>query len=452
MLASYRRRELSPIEVVDAALTRIAALDADLGAITALCAERAREETAAAERGYAEDRPQGPLAGIPFVVKDLFDSAGVPSSYGSPMFAGHVPAADAVVVRNVREAGAILLGKSQTHEFAWGVTSVNKLMGTSRNPWDRARISGGSSGGSAVALAAGYVPIAIGSDTGGSIRVPSGFCGTVGLKPTYGRFSTKGVWPLAPSLDHPGAMARTAADAALLAGAMEGESASAPAGDLAGRTVGLCPDLHLVQLAPDVQAAFDAAVRTVTELGARVQEVSMPDAATVYPAFGVIQRAEAFRTHRDAGLFPSRRDEYGEDVRGRLELGAKVTLDEYLDATVAREHARASMARIFRSVDLLLTPVAACSPPPIGQERLEHGGREMDFRDLAMPYTVPQDLLGLPACAVRAGFDELGIPIGVQFTGPPWGDFETLAAARAFAGATPELEGRWPELALPGQR
>jgi aspartyl-tRNA(Asn)/glutamyl-tRNA(Gln) amidotransferase subunit A len=228
---------------------------------------------------------------------------------------------------------------------------------------------------------------------------------------------------------------------------MGGETVAPLPADLAGHTVGLCPDLHFVQPAPDVQAGFDDAVRTVTDLGARVEEVSLPGAATLFPTFGVIQRAEAFRTHRDAGLFPSRSDEYGDDVRGRLELGAKTTLDEYLEATTAREHARASMARIFRSVDLLLTPVAACSPPLIGQERLEHGGREMDFRELAMPYTVPQDLLGLPACTVRAGFDELGIPIGVQFTGPRWGDVATLAAAHAFAAATPELQRRWPAFA-----
>ena len=449
LLEGYRSGELSPAEVVDASLARIAALDAELGAMPALCPERARAEAAACERAYHEGLPQGALAGVPFVVKDLFDSADVPTAYGSPMFAGHTPSADAAVVRNVRDAGAILLGKSQTHEFAWGLTSVNERMGTSHNPWDRTRISGGSSGGSAVALAAGYVPIAIGSDTGGSIRVPSAYCGTVGFKPTFGRFSTEGVWPLAPSLDHPGAMARTPADVGLLLGAMAGcREPSVPPAGLSGRTVGICPDLQLVPLAADVQAAFDDAVRTVVDLGARVQEASMPEAEAIHPAFGVIQRAEAFRTHTVAGLWPARADEYGADVRGRLELGAQVTLRDYLDATLARERARSAMAALLESVDVLLTPVAACSPPPIGEERVQHAGSEREFRDLVMPYTVPHDLLGLPTCAVRAGFDELGIPVGVQFSARLWGDDDALAAARAFADATPDLQGRWPELAL----
>jgi aspartyl-tRNA(Asn)/glutamyl-tRNA(Gln) amidotransferase subunit A len=449
LLDGYRSGALSPLEVVEASLARIAALDAELGAVPTLCAERAREEAAACERAYRDGRPQGPLAGVPFVVKDLFDSAGVPTAYGSPMFAGHTPSADATVVSNVRAAGAIMLGKSQTHEFAWGITSVNTLMGTSHNPWDPVRISGGSSGGSAVALAAHYVPIAIGSDTGGSIRVPSGYCGTVGFKPSYGRLSTEGVWPLARSLDHPGSMARSPADAALLLGAMEAAVARpAPPAELSGRTVGICPDLHLVPLAPDVQAVFDEAVRTVESLGARIEELPLPDAAAIYPAFAVIQRAEALRTHTEAGLYPSRADEYGPDVRGRLELAEQVTLHDYLEATVTRERARASMAALLERVDVLLTPVAACSPPPIGDERVMHAGRGREFRDLVMPYTVPQDLLGLPACAVRAGFDELGIPVGVQFSGRRWGDLHVLAAARAFADATPEVQGRWPELAL----
>lgn len=453
LLAGYRSGELSPLEVVDASLARIDALDPELRAMPTLCAERARAEAAACERAYRDGRPQGPLAGVPFVVKDLFDSADVPTAYGSPMFAGHTPSADAAVVRNVRVGGGILLGKSQTHEFAWGITSVNERMGTSHNPWDPTRISGGSSGGSAVALAARYVPIAIGSDTGGSIRVPSAYCGTVGFKPTFGRLSTDGVWPLAPSLDHAGAMARTPADVGLLLGAMEGRpDPSAPTAALSGRTVGICPELQLVPLAADVQAAFDEAVRTLAELGARVQQVSMPEAEAnaIYPAFGVIQRAEALRTHTAAGLWPGRADEYGADVRGRLELGEQVTLRDYLDATLARERARAAMAALLETVDVLLTPIAACSPPPIGQERVQHAGSEREFRDLVMPSTVPHDLLGLPSCAVRAGFDELGIPVGVQFSARRWGDDDVLAAARAFVEATPELQERWPEPAPAG--
>ncbi len=372
------------------------------------------------------------------------------------MFAGHIASRrrDSRPATCARPA-AILLGKAQTHEFAWGITSVNELTGTSRNPWDRRLMSGGSSGGSAVALAAHLVPLAIGSDTGGSIRVPSGFCGTVGFKPTFGRLSTDGIWPLAPSLDHPGPMARTPADAALLLCAMERDANAARVRDelertasrgMAGRTVGVCPDLHTVPLTPTVQAAFDAAVRTVAELGARVVEVSLPDADAIYPTFGVIQRAEALRTHRTAGLYPCRRSEYGADVRGRLESAEQVTFDDYLRATARRERARSSFAALLREVDVLLTPVAAGPPAAIGADRVMHLGQEVEFRELVMSYTVPQDLVGIPACAVRAGVDALGVPIGVQFSGSWWSDLDVLAIAQAFFAATAELQARWPKI------
>jgi aspartyl-tRNA(Asn)/glutamyl-tRNA(Gln) amidotransferase subunit A len=374
------------------------------------------------------------------------------------MFLDHVPRADAEAVRRARAAGALLVGKSQTHEFAWGITSVNELLGTARNPWLDGRISGGSSGGSAVALASRQVPLAIGSDTGGSIRVPSAFCGTVGFKPSYGRVSAAGAWPLARSLDHPGSMARSPADAALLFEAIAGVDARDPAtedvplGDIAeslrrglgGLSVGICPDLHQVELAPDVQASFDDAVSTVAAHAARVVEVAMPEAERVFATFGYTQRAEALHTHVEAGLYPARRDEYGADVRGRLDHAAGEGIREYLRAAEQRQRLRAGFARVFREVDLLLTPVSAGPPSQIGEETVEHLGAAIEFRELVMSYTVPQDLAGLPACAVRAGFDHLGIPVGVQFTGPRWEDARVLGAAHAFFEATPSVQGRWP--------
>ncbi len=454
ILAGYAAGDLSPVEVVDAFAERIGAVDASVGAFTTLCLERARDEARATERGER----RGPLAGLPLGVKDLFDSEGVRTTYGSPMFAGHVPARDAEAVRRARAAGAILLGKTQTHEFAWGITSVNELMGSTHNPWALERISGGSSGGSAVALAMDEVPLALGSDTGGSIRVPSGFCGTVGLKTTFGRISLAGAWPLARSLDHPGPMARTPADAALLLAAIAGidpadpSTEDVPLGDVEGElrrgldglVVGICRDLHLVPPAADVQAVFDTTVRVVGDAGARIVEVGLPEAPLVYPAFGVIQRAEALESHRAAGLYPARRDEYGADVLGRLELAAKETLERYLQASADRQRVRAGFARLFGSCDVLLTPTSAGSPLPIGQESTIHEGREVELRELVMTYTTPQDLVGLPACALRAGFDSLGIPVGVQFSGPPWSEARVLRAAQGLYEATPEIQALRP--------
>ncbi len=459
LLDEFRAKRASPVEALDSVASRIESVDRIIGGFTELCVERAREEARSAEASWAGGRPR-PLEGIPLGAKDLFDSEGVRTAYGSPMFASHVPARDAEAVRRARAAGAILIGKTQTHEFAWGITSVNELMGSTHNPWALDRVSGGSSGGSAVALAAGEVPLALGSDTGGSIRVPSAFCGTVGLKPTYGRISCGGVWPLARSLDHPGPMARSPADAALLLAAVAGvdpadpATADVPLGDVeadlsrgvSGLAIGTSPDLELVELAPDVRSVLDDARRVLESGGARLVELAVPEAEIVYPAFGVIQRAEALDAHRRAGLFPARRAEYGADVLGRLESATEVTLESYLAASADRQRVRAAFARAFGECDLLLTPVSAGSPLPIGDETVEHGGREVTFRELVMSYTTPQDLVGLPACAVRAGFDALGVPVGLQLTGPPWSEALVLRAAQAFYDATPAIQSRRPAL------
>ncbi len=459
LLAGFRSRTVSPVEVVDALAERIDAVDALVGGFTTPCLDRAREEAADSERAWARGDAR-PLEGVPIAVKDLFDSAGVRTTYGSPMFAAHVPERDSTAVARARAAGALLLGKTQTHEFAWGISSVNTLMGSTHNPWALDRISGGSSGGSAVALATDEVPLALGSDTGGSIRVPSALCGTVGLKPTYGRVSLAGVWPLARSLDHPGPMARTPADAALLLEAVAGvdpadpASEDVPLGDvqgrlrsgLAGLRVGICPDLDLVALAPSVREAFDAVLGAVEGAGASIVEVGLPEAPLVYPAFGVIQRAEALDAHRRACLFPARRDEYGPDVLARLELATEVTVEDYLSASADRQRVRAGFARLFDECDVLLTPVGAGPPFPDAAESGLHCGEEISFRDLVMPFTTPQDLCGLPACTVRAAFDADGIPIGVQFTGRPWAEALVLGAAQGFCDATPDLQAVRPAL------
>jgi len=459
LLREFAARRLSPVEVLDALAARVEAVDGGLGGFTALCLERARAEARASEAAWTQGRARA-LEGVPFGVKDLFDSEGVRTAYGSPMFAAHVPERDAEAVRRARAAGAILVGKTQTHEFAWGITSVNEAMGSARNPWAPERFAGGSSGGSAVVLAAGEVPLAVGSDTGGSIRVPSAFCGVVGLKPTYGRISAAGAWPLARSLDHPGPMARTPADAALLLEAIGGvdeadpATADVPLGDvqgglgagLSGLVVGLCPELELVPLAGDVREIFDRTVRTLEDAGARLVAVRFPEAELVFPTFRTIQAAEALDTHRRAGLYPARRDEYGEDVLARLDAATEITLEQFLAASAERQRVRAGFERLFGGCDVLLTPVGAGPPLPIGEETVVHDGRELTFRELVMTYTTPQDLVGLPACSVRAGFDSLGIPVGVQFTAPPWQEARVLRAAQGLFDATPELQSRRPAL------
>jgi aspartyl-tRNA(Asn)/glutamyl-tRNA(Gln) amidotransferase subunit A len=410
--AAFAARELSPVEIVDAAAER-----AELGAFVTLTLERAREEAKRAEQAYADGTAR-PLEGLTLAVKDLFDTEGVETTYGSRIYKGHVPQADAHAVKRARDAGAIVVGKTLTHEFAWGITSNNPHFPPCCNPWDAERIPGGSSGGSAVALATGAAALALGTDTGGSIRIPAAFCGVSGLKPTYNRIAPTGVFPLARSLDHAGPMARTPEDVRLFFEALTGGRAH---GEPATR-VAVCPDLHLHPLTPGIQRAFEHAASTLNAF-----EVSFEEAERIYPAFVPIQSVEAALAH--AATFPARRDEYGPDVAARIERARTVTLEEYAEATATRERIRAGFARVFAAAEVLLTPIHAL-PPEL------RGVGAQSFRDAVLPYTVPQDLAGLPSAAVPVGFDELGLPVGVQLTGPAHGEGRVLATAEALFSAT----------------
>ena len=458
LLREFAARRLSPVEVVDACAARIGAVDRMVGGFTAECLERAREEARASETAWARGEARG-LEGIPFGVKDLFDSEGVRTAYGSPIFDAQVPSRDAEAVSRARAAGAILVGKTQTHEFAWGITSVNEALGSAHNPWALDRFSGGSSGGSAVVLAAGEVPLALGSDTGGSIRVPAAFCGIVGLKPTYGRISAAGAWPLARSLDHPGPMATTPADAALFLEAVAGVDAADPStvdmplGDVCAE---LRPGarrtrrrhvlrLLLVPLAPDVRDVYDRDAAHAR--GGRRPTRGSPRCRRPSSCSRPSGRSRAPRRSRPtgaAGLFPARRDEYGADVLGRLDAAGEVMVEQYLRASADRERVRAAFARLFRVLRRAPDAGQRGSPLPIGEETLVHEGEELTFRELVMSYTTPQDLVGLPACAVRAGFDALGIPVGVQFTAPPWQEGCVLRAAQGLFDATPDVQSQRP--------
>jgi len=454
LLAGYRAREFTPSEVLAAVTSRIEDREAAyLNAFTTLSLEVAERQARRADAAWRRAERALPLEGIPIAVKDLFDTAGVRTTYGSPMFAENVPGIDAAVVARAKAAGALLLGKTATHEFGWGITTNSAHFGPTRNPWASDLTPGGSSGGSAVALATGMTPLAIGSDTGGSIRIPAAFCGVSGLKPTWGRISAAGAISLARTLDHPGPMARDPADLALLYGVLAGVDIDDPATedvpvdlsfdvDVAGLRIGVAGSVPGVELSAEVITVFAAATDTVRALGADVTEVALPDPVATYDCFVTTQRAEAASYHAARGLYPSRALEYGEDVRGRLELASKVTLAEYVAAQTTRQSIRAAWARLFSSIDVLLTPVAAITAPPIGHEEVEHAGAVRDVRELVMSYTVAQDLVGLPACAVRGGFDAHGLPVGVQFTGSWWSESRVLGCAERFHAATPEAVRR----------
>ncbi len=363
----------------------------DLNILTALDVERSLAGARQAASRYREDRAR-PLEGVPVVVKDLIDTAGLVTGYGSSIFAGHVPERDAAVVRRVREAGGIVLGKSATHEFAWGVTTDGGSRGPTRNPWDPAVVPGGSSGGSAAALAAGLAPLALGTDTAGSVRIPAAFCGVAALKPTFGSVQADGVFPLAPSLDTVGPMARSAGDLELLFSVISPGTLERPAP--IGATVG----------------------------------------------------AEGIVGHRRAGLWPERRSAYHRTVRQRLEHASGISLEQYAQAQRDRALITSLAARVLGGVDVLLSPVSGVSPAPIGHDAETGSARARSFRERVMTFTAAQSLTGLPTCTVRAGFDDQGLPVGVQLTSA-WGrEGMLLWAARLLVDAVPEVQQRWPAI------
>jgi aspartyl-tRNA(Asn)/glutamyl-tRNA(Gln) amidotransferase subunit A len=447
LLAAYRRSELSPVEAVEAFAVRTEALEPTLNAFMTVDRDGAVDAARAAEKAWRRGEAR-PLEGLPFAAKDLFDTAGLRTTYGSPMFDAHTPVADARAVARAKEAGAILLGKTGTDEFAYGIAGVNPHYGGVRNPWSTNRVSGGSSSGSGAAVAARQVPLALGSDTGGSIRSPSCICGIVGLKGTWGAISSDGMWAMGRTLDHPGPMARTPADAALFHRILvEGSRGRPIAAELAGglrpagsgTRVGICPELDPLEPAPDIRRVFADSVAALEACGFTVRETRFADAPSLRTTFVPIRDAETLYTHRQAGLFPARRAEYSEQTYERLAAAVPVGLDEYLEASRDRAGLAEAFDRLFDDVDVLLVPLTSASAPRIDSEAPDQVAWE------AMgAYMIPLNLLGVPACAVRAGFDDLGLPVGVQLVGRVGADAAVLAAAQAFYEATPVLQARRP--------
>jgi aspartyl-tRNA(Asn)/glutamyl-tRNA(Gln) amidotransferase subunit A len=413
LLDVYRDAWLSPVEVVAALLERALDVGERLGAFTVVCEQRAAREAQESAERWRTGRAR-PLEGLPFAAKDLFDTAGVVTAYGSAHHEGHVPERDAAIVTALRAAGAILLGKTTTHEYAWGITTVGAPGGTARNPWDPERIAGGSSGGSAVAVAAGAVPLALGTDTGGSVRIPAAMCGVTGYKPTYGLLPAVGVFPLAASLDHVGLLARTPADVArVLRHLPLPLGANAP-----GDRIGVAdPASPAVALALDALAGAQSIA---------VDAIAWPDGEEALEAFTTIQRAEALCTHHERGLFPSGADGYGAGMLARLKLAQHVEPVDVVAATQRREALRARCLQALAGVDVAVLDVVPCAPPRIAE--LDAQADEA-LRAAVLPHTVAQSLAGLPSCTVRVGAFAEGTPMAVQLVGRPMADRAVLQAA-----------------------
>ncbi|HEX4360974.1 MAG TPA: amidase [Pseudonocardia sp.] len=435
LLTRYASAELSPVEALEALIARAEAWEPELNALVTSAYPAARSAARHSARRWQRGE-QRPLEGVPVLVKDLIDTEGLRTTLGSAMYADRVPRADADVVGLVRRAGGIVLAKTATHEFGWGITTDSPAFGLTRNPWSPGRIPGGSSGGSAAALAAGYAPLALGSDTAGSIRIPAAFCGVAGLKPTFGALPVAGVAGLAPSLDHVGPMARTVEDLRLLWSVLGPPAARSSA---SRPRVGLLTDLA----GPVPDAATARACRRAADalaaVGVPVVELAGHHLTPPYPILAATVLAEGLRTHRRLGRWPARSGEYGADVRARLELAARAHPDHYLDAQARRADLRAGLARWFTEVDVVLSPVSAEGPCAVGQS-------DQGYRERVMTYTAPQSLSGLPALTLRAGFDRDGLPIGIQLTGRFWREHELLELAARLATELVDAEpNRWPD-------
>ncbi len=439
-------KAVSPVEVVRAHLERIEARDRELHAFITVTADRALAAARAAEAALASGGDVGPLHGVPLALKDLFNTAGVRTTGGSKILADAVPAEDATVVRRLTEAGAIVLGKLNMHEFAYGPEGLNAHYGNALNPWDRstARFAGGSSSGSGVAVAAGLAPGALGSDTGGSIRIPASLCGITGIKPTYGRVSRAGALPLAWSMDHVGPMTRSASDCALLLRVMAGydpadattsllpvpDYLAALTGQVRGLRVGLLRAFFLESANDDVRAAVEAAAATLAGAGAVVDEVSLGHLDIVAGASSAIVASEALAYH--AEWLRTRAAEYQPDVRERLKLGVFVTGAHYVRAQQARALVRREVDAALAKRDLLLAPTTPIAAPAVGETHTTLGTGPSDVRAALIRLTRPFNFSGHPACSVPCGLTRQGLPIGMQFVGRPFDEATVLRAADAW--------------------
>ena len=435
-----RGREISASELLDQCLGCIAALNSALNAFITVMEESARDAARKADEELARGLDRGPLHGIPVALKDVFLTRGVRTTAGSKLFENYIPDHDAAAVERLIQAGAVLVGKTNMHELAYGITSANPHFGTVRNPHAPARIPGGSSGGSAVAVASGMALAALGSDTGGSIRIPAAFCGVVGLKPSYGRVSRYGMLPLSFSQDHAGPIAGSVRDAGLIMNAIAGHDSRdpsssrrpvedyVPAGSLEGVRIGLPENFYFERVTPAVREAVERAAELAERCGARVLRVRVPDMDAVNTIGRVLLLAEAA-----AALTPhlAQRAGIGDDVRTLLDQGRLVPATDYVNAQRLRRLKQDEFRLLWRQVDILFTPTVPLGAPKIGETAVEIEGRSEDVRLAATRLVRGMDVLGLPAISLPCGLDPNGLPLGLQIIAPEFREAALLSVAAA---------------------
>ena len=436
-----KKKEISPVELTQAHLERIHRMDRQMNSFLTLTPELALQQARQAESEIQHGQYKGPLHGIPLAFKDLYETRGIRTTAGSTFFAEYIPEADAAVVQRLKEAGTVMLGKLNMHEIALGVTNENPHYGDCCNPWDLKRISGGSSGGNAAALAAGLCMGALGSDTGGSIRIPAALCGVVGLKPTYGRVSLRGVIPLSWNLDHAGPMGRSVRDVAILLQAIAGYdpedawSVDRPEEDylidqtrkISDWRIALAVDDYFSDPAivnEEVLQAVQHAAVVFESLGAQVEHVAFPNAREAAMANGLMTPADAAAFHHQR--LSENPQGFGRDVLKRLQTGAAYTSTEYSLARRMQTILRCKYNEFFEEFDVLLTPTTPIIAPIRGS------ADAVERAKLLTRFTAPFNLTGLPALSVLCGWSSEKMPIGLQIIGTPWAEAKVLLVGELF--------------------
>ncbi|MFJ8475505.1 amidase [Kitasatospora sp. NPDC094011] len=440
-----RTRRLSPVELVDSVLDRIETTDPHLGAYVTVTTDQARRAAREAEHDITHGHHRGPLHGIPMGLKDLIDVAGIPTTASSRVRADHRATTDSTVAARLNEAGAVLLGKTHTHEFAFGLTTPQ-----TRNAWHTDRVAGGSSGGSAVAVAAGSATFALGTDTGGSIRVPAALNGVVGLKPTYGLISRHGVTPLSWSLDHVGPLTRTVEDAALVLTALAGHDPHDPASlpgptphyrpdtptDLTGLRIGIPRTYYFHHVHPDVENAVRDAIGHLETLGAQLIDIDIPMTRYIQATQWGLMVPEAGAYH--AQNLRTAPELYQEDVRILLEAGQLIGAGDHIRAQRARTLMRAAWAQTLQHVDLIAAPSTPITAARTDQTTITWpDGTTEGVSDAYVRLSAPANITGLPALTLPVGHDPAGLPIGMQLLGHPLGEPTLLRVGHAYEQTQP---------------
>mgnify|MGYP001293451982 CR=1 FL=1 len=451
--------DLSPLDLVEACLERIEKFDSSLGAFITVLEERARQDAKIAEKQIKEGLYIGPLHGLPFSIKDVIYAEEVKCTAGSRIMSDYVSKINATSVAKMKMAGAILIGTNNTHEFACGITNVNPHYGSSRNPWNTSRLSGGSSGGSAVAVASGMVPVSLATDTSGSIRVPSSLCGVVGLKPTYGRVSKYGIVDLAPSLDHVGCITRSAWDAAAILEIIAGRDLADPTSmnknvprytriiETRKRkiSVGVPKEYFFDYLQPEVWKVFHNFIDTIksTEI-ASVSDVSVTGSDKIYESWRPIRLGESAEIHSE--WLQKRPEDYGDDVRKMLLKGMEVSAVNYIQAHKFRKELRNAFIKTLKNVDALVVPTTIMTAPGFDEPTVNVGGKIFEIYQALSRNTIGFASTGLPAISIPAGLTNDNMPVGVQIIAAPFEEEKILSIAYAYERVNDSLTKFMPLL------